>query len=102
MTPGPGPWAARTDGRRYLSSERHFRLVVGEYLWCRRFTSLQQTRLVSLDADHSRRSQNAPCVGNDFITGAVSRQLLAFSFSFSTRIQHRRRKDSSLAPGPVD
>src|SRR5918998_606511 len=27
---------------------------------CRRLTSLQQTRLVSLDADRSRRSQSAP------------------------------------------
>src|SRR5215204_6519742 len=30
---------------------------------CRRFTSLQQTRLVSQDADHSRRSLCAPLCG---------------------------------------
>src|SRR5918995_863808 len=30
---------------------------------CRRFTSLQQTRLVSQDADHSRRSLCAPLYG---------------------------------------
>src|SRR4028119_2334810 len=66
MTPVPGPWAARTDGRRYLSSERQIVASVGEYLGCRRFTSLQQTRLVSLNADHPRRSQNAPMLRNGF------------------------------------
>src|SRR4028118_230606 len=74
MTPVPGPWAARTDGRRYLSSERQIVASVGEYLGCRRFTSLQQTRLVSLDADHSRRSQNAPMYGGDstIIRGGIN------------------------------
>jgi hypothetical protein len=41
-----------------LSSQHH--IIVGVYLFCRRFTSLQQTRLVSLDADRSRRSRYAP------------------------------------------
>ena len=58
MTPGTGPWAARTDGRCYLSSDSQ--TIVGVYCWCRRFTSLQQTRLVSLDADRSRRNRYAP------------------------------------------
>src|SRR5215217_19757 len=32
MTPGPGPWAARTDGRRYLSSDCQITSSVGVYL----------------------------------------------------------------------
>jgi hypothetical protein len=43
----------------YLSSSQHH-IIVGVYFFCRRFTSLQQTRLVSLDADRSRRSRYAP------------------------------------------
>jgi hypothetical protein len=50
----PDRWA--TD---YLSSNRRH-CIIGVYLCCRRFTSLQQTRLVSQDADHSRRSLCAP------------------------------------------
>ncbi len=58
MTPGTGPWAARTDGHCYLSSDSQ--TIVGVCCWCRRFTSLQQTRLVSLDADRSRRNRSPP------------------------------------------
>jgi hypothetical protein len=32
MTPGTGPWAARTDGHRYLSSECQLNIIVGVYL----------------------------------------------------------------------
>src|SRR4028119_2018551 len=91
MTPVPGPWAARTDGRRYLSSARQIVASVGEYLGCRRFTSLQQTRLVSLDADHSRRSQNAPFDTKDSTIGAVSFQPSAISIFVSKGDQYHPR-----------
>ena len=32
MTPGTGPWATRTDGHRYLSSECQRLIIVGVYL----------------------------------------------------------------------
>src|SRR5215210_8657615 len=38
---------------------------------CRRFTSLQQTRLVSLDADRSRRSRYAPVYGTYYTIRAA-------------------------------
>src|SRR5215207_583305 len=60
MTPGTGPWAARTDGllSNYAAARATF--LSACILCCRRFTSLQQTRLVSQDADRSRRSLCAP------------------------------------------
>ena len=59
--PGRGP-PGPMDYCYLGSSQSHF--IVGVYLFCRRFTSLQQTRLVSLDADRSRRSRYAPVSSN--------------------------------------
>src|SRR5215208_454209 len=69
MTPVPGSWASRTDEPLFF---KRLALTHG-----RRVTSLQQTRLVSRDADRSRRSRYAPMTGIFYHFGSRFKASLA-------------------------
>src|SRR3712207_7071013 len=59
---------------------------------CRRFTSLQQTRLVSSDADRSRRSRYAPMRSEEHTSELQSRQYLV------CRLLLEKKKNKKQSP----